>query len=812
MKRIVKNNGRRSMAFSCLMFSALVLTMLMVPLMYNPLGAVDNAEAGKYGNITPTSFELQLLDKINENRSENGAGPLSLNTSLWWVARAHSQDMIDNDFFEHSSSQEGQFNGASFSQRVKSYAGYSGSRIGECIAWNSWGPDPEWCMATWKDSSGHWSIIIDPDYTEIGLGILQGEWDGWSNSGLYTADFGGNPLSVDLDIMEEDIEFNPQSPNLGDTVTITATIHNIGSTDAYPLSIKFFDGDPDSQGIQIGDTKDIPHILIQGESAQINVTWDTQGKSQDHDIYVILDSEDLISETDETNNKAFRFLSLETPNPPIVLSPGWNLVSFPYLVNDKSLATVLGSINGQYDRVQTFEASDALDSGKNYHSEKPSYLNDLKNLDNSMGFWIHITDPNGASLVVEGDVPNSTQSISLHAGWNLVGYPSEIQRSRYDALNNLDLLRDLDTIQFYNATEKTWQKITSNDSFVPGKGYWIHAKRDLIWTLPEEDEIYPLVLPEINYWGYQLQSISHVGVVDALVNSHYDMLVIEPTRTDWSSDDKNFDTWGMLESLKASYASDGVHRKLILAYIDIGEAEEWRWYWNWSKDWPSGTEKPSDWPDFIIAHDPDGWEGNYPVAYWDDEWKDIIIYGDNQSSAPYGDYNSAIDEAIKDGFDGIYIDWVGAFEDDTVIAEASIQGVDPAAEMIQFIQEMKDYAWERNPDFLIIQQNAVSLCDGHPELFSKIDAIAQEAIWYDGEPTDDWNDPYGYDFANDLDLTNYYLDYLAQYMTEGITIFNCEYALDQADEAYTNSYDNGFIPYCSRVSLSKLTTTPPPGY
>ena len=122
--------------------------------------------------------------------------------------------------------------------------------------------------------------------------------------------------------------------------------------------------------------------------------------------------------------------------------------------------------------------------------------------------------------------------------------------------------------------------------------------------------------------------------------------------------------------------------------------------------------------------------GNYPVAYWDEDWKDIVIYSENQSSAPYGDYTSVIDEVIKDGFDGIYLDWVEGFENEDVIAAAQAEGKDPAVEMIAFIQEMRDYATGRNPDFLIIQQNGASLIDGHSELVNVIDAIAQEAVWY----------------------------------------------------------------------------------
>jgi len=322
----------------------------------------------------------------------------------------------------------------------------------------------------------------------------------------------------------------------------------------------------------------------------------------------------------------------------------------------------------------------------------------------------------------------------------------------------------------------------------------------------------PLSIDEIEFWAYQIQDLSASGQVDKLAKSHYDMLVIEPTRTDWSSEDKNFDAKAMVERLKNSTASDGTHRKLVIAYIDIGEAEDWRWYWTWSQTWEVGDIRPADWPDYILTHDPDGWEGNYPVAYWDAFWKDIVIYGKNQDSSPHGNYTSILDEVLQDGFDGIYLDWVEGYENTEVINEAKNAGVDPAIEMIDFIGEMREYATKRDKDFIIIQQNAAALIDGHPELLSEIDAISQEAIWYDGDAFDDWGAKDGYDSLNDEDLVKYYLDYLDQYKSNDIPVFDCEYALDDADDAYKKSYDKGYIPYCTRRSLSRITTTPPPDY
>jgi cysteinyl-tRNA synthetase len=197
------------------------------------------------------------------------------------------------------------------------------------------------------------------------------------------------------------------------------------------------------------------------------------------------------------------------------------------------------------------------------------------------------------------------------------------------------------------------------------------------------------------------------------------------------------------------------------------------------------------------------------VAYWDPAWKDVVIHGRHQTSRPYGEYVSVLDEILRDGFDGIYLDWVEGYEHDAVLAAAAVEGKDSAAEMVAFIREISQVATARQPGFLVIQQNAAALVDGHPELLRVIDAVAQEGIWYAGGATDSWDDRDGYDGPTDPELTNYYLEYLADYLDAGMPVFNCEYALVHADAAYANSYAQGFVPYVTRSSLSKLTTTPP---
>jgi cysteinyl-tRNA synthetase len=309
-------------------------------------------------------------------------------------------------------------------------------------------------------------------------------------------------------------------------------------------------------------------------------------------------------------------------------------------------------------------------------------------------------------------------------------------------------------------------------------------------------------LHDVKFWAYQIQALWQPGSVDKLVASNYDMVVIDPTRSDKSHDD--FDTKGAVAKLHASKGLSG-KPKIVIAYIDIGEAESWRDYWQFWWEAPTVGKRGN--PDFLLAPDPDGWANNYPVAYWDDRWKSIIIHGDN----------SLLKQIVDDGFDGVYLDWVEGFLNADVIAAAKAAKRDVAFEMTKFIGEMRAYARKRNPNFLIIQQNASELGNQRRDSLGVIDAIAQEQIWFDGKADTKWADVTACDLkvpaTGDKYSQAHYLGMLKLYKDNNVPIFNCEYACGvNAAAAYQSSSGEGFIPYVSRRPLDRLTDTPPPGY
>jgi parallel beta-helix repeat protein len=173
-----------------------------------------------------------------------------------------------------------------------------------------------------------------------------------------------------------------------------------------------------------------------------------------------------------------------SPGVAISLVYGWNLISIPYIQSDTNIGSVLSSISGYYDAVQWFNISDTLDPWKHNHKQKPPVMNDLDDIDHRMGFWLRVTEPGGVLFEYPGTPPIQNQTITLHPGWNLVGYPSNMSYNRTDGLNNITFGADVDFIQWYDASTKTWHVMGKDDYFMKERGYWFHVTKECEWEVP----------------------------------------------------------------------------------------------------------------------------------------------------------------------------------------------------------------------------------------------------------------------------------------------------------------------------------------
>ncbi len=208
-------------------------------------------------------------------------------------------------------------------------------------------------------------------------------------------------------------------------------------------------------------------------------------------------------------------------------------------------------------------------------------------------------------------------------------------------------------------------------------------------------------LAHVKSWGYQLQGLK----IDKAAASPYDLLVIDYARD--GSDDTALQA-AELERLKRK--PDG-SRRLVIAYLSIGEAESYRFYWqkNWKK------EKPA----WLLGENPE-WEENYSVCFWDPGWQQLMC----------GHPQAYLDRIIAQGFDGIYLDKCDVTEDLKRHFKAAAKSrPDLEADMVAFVQRLSAYAKAKRPGFVIIMQNAEPLLE-RPALRAVIDGVAKEELLY----------------------------------------------------------------------------------
>ena len=153
----------------------------------------------------------------------------------------------------------------------------------------------EWQLSTTINSNDELMI----SYVKKNVSIVVEE----DRSDLY---YLVHPIMLDTAMDSTDIAFSNETAHPGDTITINATIHNIGDLQANSVEVKFFDG---ISGPQINETQ-IISSLSAGQNTTVSVIYNIPSLQQSHDIYVRIDPDDKIEETNESNNRAFASIVL----------------------------------------------------------------------------------------------------------------------------------------------------------------------------------------------------------------------------------------------------------------------------------------------------------------------------------------------------------------------------------------------------------------------------------------------------------------------------------------------------------------------
>ncbi len=185
---------------------------------------------------------------------------------------------------------------------------------------------------------------------------------------------------------------------------------------------------------------------------------------------------------------------------------------------------------------------------------------------------------------------------------------------------------------------------------------------------------------------------------------------------DWIVLDANFsggEPWSAadLATIRAGRAG-----RKVIAYLSIGEAEDYRAYWQraWKTDAPA----------FLLGENPE-WKGNYRVKYWQAAWQQIIL--------------ADVDKIMAAGFDGVYLDIVDGFETFEQDGKNSIDDrLNPETkqsyrrDMVDWVKAVAARARKTNPAALVIPQNGTQLL-AHADFLGAVDAVGVEDLFTNGD-------------------------------------------------------------------------------
>ncbi len=152
----------------------------------------------------------------------------------------------------------------------------------------------------------------------------------------------------------------------------------------------------------------------------------------------------------------------------IQLNTGWNLISYNLDYEDNSPSSLFSPVLEDIMEIKNMTAS--------YSPSVPDYFNTLDIIIPEEGYWVRVNNNNLLGLA--GNAYNSTNSISLTSGWNLIGYLPQSNIPPATALSNIsaNLIQVKDLTSIYNPAMP--DIFNTMDVMTPAKGYWVQVNDD----------------------------------------------------------------------------------------------------------------------------------------------------------------------------------------------------------------------------------------------------------------------------------------------------------------------------------------------
>jgi len=119
-----------------------------------------------------SQLEEEVFRFTNDARQREGLSPLSWDDALAELARAHSEDMFDNNYFNHKD-----LSGCNSICRMTK-SGYPWKKMGEnihrMIGYDmSTADTAQKIVNDWLNSPSHRANLLNPSFTKVGIGVAQ---------------------------------------------------------------------------------------------------------------------------------------------------------------------------------------------------------------------------------------------------------------------------------------------------------------------------------------------------------------------------------------------------------------------------------------------------------------------------------------------------------------------------------------------------------------------------------------------------------------------------------------------------------------
>lgn len=160
----------------CAAVAVVLAVLVSLPAAWGQVRVKSGALSSKGGILHPKELERRIFQLTNDARRKNHLSPLDWDNSLAAKARAKSDDMLQKNYFSHTSPEGKTIKDTIQEEKPAAYRTIS--RIGENIYMGSrldYTTDiktqARMIVDGWMTSPGHRRNMLDPNYTHIGIGV-----------------------------------------------------------------------------------------------------------------------------------------------------------------------------------------------------------------------------------------------------------------------------------------------------------------------------------------------------------------------------------------------------------------------------------------------------------------------------------------------------------------------------------------------------------------------------------------------------------------------------------------------------------------